>query len=91
MELTSERSLREIARPAFFDPRKLLDAQGNPLPIQALDGDTAATVASLEVLEDWSSTGNDRVFIGYTKKHKVAAHSTRPCAIWASTRATTSG
>jgi phage terminase small subunit len=49
MELTSERVLREVARLAFFDPRKLLDSKGNPLPIE--DDDTAAAVAGVEVLK----------------------------------------
>lgn len=72
MELTNERVAREIARLAFFDPRKLFDKQGNPLPITELDDDTAAAIAGLEVLEEFEGSGRDRVLIGHVKKYKVS-------------------
>lgn len=49
MGLSLERTLREIARVAYADPRKLYDKHGHLKPIHELDDDTAATVASLEV------------------------------------------
>lgn len=67
-----ERTLREIARLAFFDPRKLFLPSGEPLSIQDLDEDTAASIAGLEVLEEFEGQGKDRKFIGYTKKFKLA-------------------
>ena len=33
--------LTELARIAFFDPRRLLDDDGNPIPLHLLDADTA--------------------------------------------------
>lgn len=66
-----ERTLREIARLAFFDPRKLFHPNGEPLSIQDLDEDTAASIAGLEVLEEFEGQGKDRKFIGYTKKFKL--------------------
>jgi phage terminase small subunit len=48
LDVTAERVLQERARIAFFDPRKLFDAQGKPLPIHELDDDTAAVVAGYE-------------------------------------------
>jgi phage terminase small subunit len=53
--LTVERTLEEIARVAYADPRKLFDEAGNLLPIHQLDDITAATIASVEV-----STERDR-------------------------------
>lgn len=51
LKITTERILLERARLAFFDPRKLLDAKGNPIPLQELDDDTAAAIAGLEVMQ----------------------------------------
>jgi len=70
--ITLERTLREIARLAFFDPRQLFAADGNPLSIQELSDDTAAAVAGLDVTEEFAGTGKDRTFVGYTKKYKLA-------------------
>lgn len=72
MEITTERVLKERARLAFFDPRKLFDATGRPIPIHELDDDTAAALAGLDVLEEFEGTGKDRKFIGFTKKYKLA-------------------
>lgn len=41
-----ERTLREVARIAYADPRRLFRADGTPIPIHELDEDTAAIVAS---------------------------------------------
>ncbi|QLB63472.1 terminase small subunit [Paraburkholderia caribensis] len=48
LDVTVERVLKERARLAFFDPRKLFDEKGKPLPIRDLDEDTAAIVAGFE-------------------------------------------
>jgi phage terminase small subunit len=70
--LTVERTLREVARLAFFDPRKLLNPDGSPKPINELDDDTAACLAGMEVLEQFEGSGSDRVFVGHVKKYKIA-------------------
>lgn len=48
-EVTGERVVREIARIAFFDIRKLVRDDGTPIPIKGLDDDTAAAIAGLDV------------------------------------------
>lgn len=48
LEISAERVLRERARLAFLDPRKLVDANGKPLGVHELDEDTAAAVAGFE-------------------------------------------
>lgn len=68
--LTVERTLREVARVAYSDPRKLYDKDGNLIPVHLLDDDTAATVASIEVLEEYAGRGENRELVGYTKKLK---------------------
>lgn len=46
--LSVERTLLEVARLAYADPRRLYDEQGNQIPVHLLDDDTAAMVASIE-------------------------------------------
>lgn len=69
--LTVERTLQELARMAFFDPRKLFNADGSPKQITELDDDTAAALAGLDVHEEYTGQGEDKVFVGYTKKYKL--------------------
>lgn len=47
--VTQDRVLQEIGRLAFFDPRRLLDANGDIKPPSEWDDDTAAAVASMEI------------------------------------------
>ena len=69
---SAERVLLEATRLATFDPRKLFFDDGTPKPITALDDDTAAALAGLDVLEEFEGSGDERRFVGYTKKYKVA-------------------
>jgi phage terminase small subunit len=69
--ITADRVLAEIAKLAFFDPRKFFDADGAPIPIHELDDDTAAALAGMNVFEVFEGTGKNRVFVGYTKKYKL--------------------
>ena len=48
-DITADRVLKEYAKLAFFDPRKLFDEDGNPVRITELDDETAAAVAGFEV------------------------------------------
>jgi len=70
--ITLERTIRELARLAYFDPRRLFDSAGRPLSITELDDDTAAVIAGLDVMEEFEGSGADRVFKGYVKKWKLA-------------------
>jgi len=47
--LTAERVFQELGRLSYFDPRKLVDAQGKPIPLHLLDDDTAAALAAIEL------------------------------------------
>lgn len=78
--LTAERVMRERMRIAFFDPRKLLDSEGNPKPLQDLDDDTAAAIAGLDVVQ---MTGSDETpgVISVVKKYKLAAKDTSLAAL----------
>ena len=72
VEITQDRVLQEYARLAFFDPRKLFLENGKPKDINELDDDTAAALVGLDVMEEYEGSGEDRVFVGYTKKYKLA-------------------
>lgn len=65
-ELTTERTLREIARLAYSDPRKFYNSDGTLKQVHDLDDDTAATIASVELDEIKA----DGVVIGITRKVK---------------------
>lgn len=71
MELSVERTKQEIARLAYFDPRKLFRSDGKPLAITELDDDTAAAVAGLDVLEEYDGSGEERTLVGHVKKWKI--------------------
>lgn len=70
--VTVERALQEYARLGFFDPRKLFNDDGSPKGIHELDDDTAAVLAGLEVIEIYEGRGEDKQFVGYLKKYKLA-------------------
>lgn len=70
--ITLERTLREIAKGAFFDPRKFFHPDGSPVDITELDDETAAALAGMEVIEQFEGVGENRKFIGYLKKYKVS-------------------
>lgn len=71
MALSAERTRLEIARIAYFDPRKMFHADGRPKSIMELDDDTAACIGGLEVLEEYEGSGQDRVLVGHIKKYKI--------------------
>lgn len=68
-EITAARVVQEIARLAFFDPRKLLTCDGEPVPIQELDDDTAAAIAGLETATEKDRSGEGSTYI---RKYKIA-------------------
>jgi phage terminase small subunit len=72
VEITQDRVLLEYARLAFFDPRKLFCEDGKPKDISELDDDTAAALAGLDMQEVYEGAGQDREFVGYVKKYKLA-------------------
>lgn len=70
-KITVERTLKEIARLAYSDIRKLYDAHGSLRPMHELDDDAAALLAGVETEELFAGSGGDRVHIGYTRKVKT--------------------
>lgn len=71
LEITQERTMQEIARLAFSDIRKIFNGSGGTIDPKYLDDDTASTVASVEVFEEFEGRGDEREQIGVTKKVKL--------------------
>jgi phage terminase small subunit len=69
--ITIERVMQEYAKLGFFDPRNLFRPDGSPKEISELDDETAAALAGLDVQEVYEGSGEDRKFVGYTKKYKL--------------------
>lgn len=69
--VTNERLLVEVARGAFFDVRKLLAAEGNPLPLHELDDATAAAIAGMEVVTESKGDGEERT-VTTIRRYKLA-------------------
>lgn len=69
--VTVERILTEYAKLGFFDPRRLFNSDGTPKDITELDDETAAALTGLDIQEVYEGVGEDRKFIGYTKKYKL--------------------
>lgn len=69
IEITADRVLQEIAKIAFFDPRKLFDRYGNPKGINEIDDDTAAAIAGLDVD---TKTDGESDLLTITKRIKIA-------------------
>ena len=69
LKITTERILLERARLAFFDPRKLLDKDGQPIPLHLLDDDTAAAIAGLDVMQ---IGGDSESSVATVKKYRLA-------------------
>lgn len=65
--LSLERTLREVARLSYSDPRKLFKPDGTMLPVHEWPDDVAATVASVET--DEISAGD--AVIGQSRKIKL--------------------
>lgn len=70
--ITKDMVLKELARVAFVDPRKLFDEEGRPKDIRFLDSDTAAALASVDIYEEFDYNGDEKELSGYTKKYKWA-------------------
>ena len=73
-EVSVERTLKEIARIAYGDVRKLYNPDGSMKRIHELDEDGAALIAGLEVDElTAQGPGGEQQAIGFTRKMKLAS------------------
>lgn len=70
LEVTVQRIVQETARIAMFDLRKLVDDDGNAIPLQDLDEDTARALNGMDIEELYEGNGKDRKHIGHVKRYK---------------------
>lgn len=71
LNVTADRVLAELAKLAFFDPRKMFNPDGSPKQILDLDDETAACVAGLEVNELFEGDGDQKYAYRLIKKIKL--------------------
>lgn len=75
LEISADRVLQELAKVAFYNPRKLFDADGRCKPITELDDDTAMAIAGMKTAH--KVTGEDEdgmvVFTEYKLADKLRA------------------
>ncbi|MES2428298.1 MAG: terminase small subunit [Bacteroidota bacterium] len=69
LQLTKDKILRAYTALAFYDSRKFYDEEGNLIPINQLDDQTAFALAGFEVQELFAGLGGP---IGNTKKIKLS-------------------
>ena len=70
-QVTQDRVIQELAKIAFADIRKLYDNNGNLKNVKCLEDDIAGAVSQLETFEEYEGRGEDREYIGDTKKVKL--------------------
>lgn len=65
--MTAETVMKQLAAIVHFDIRKLFDENGQMKNVRDLDDDTASALASIEVDDDYSGKGEERVALRTTK------------------------
>lgn len=70
-EITQDRVLKELAKIAFGDIRKLYTENGALRNIIDLEDDIAGAISGVETFEEYEGRGADREYIGDTKKVKM--------------------
>lgn len=70
-EITQDKVLKELAKIAFGDIRKLYTENGALRNIIDLEDDIAGAISGVETFEEYEGRGLDREYIGDTKKVKM--------------------
>lgn len=70
-KVTQDMVIKELAKIAFLDIRKLYTENGQLKNIADIDSETAGAISSLETLEEYDGYGEDREKIGDTQKVKL--------------------
>jgi len=70
-ELEAKHELREAGRLSRSDVRRIFRADGTLKDPHEWDDDTAAAIASIEVIEEYEGKGEDRKLSGYLKKVRL--------------------
>ena len=70
-EVTQDMVIKELAKIAFLDIRKLYTENGQLKNVADIDDDTAGAISSLETLEEYDGYGDERAKIGDIQKVKL--------------------
>jgi phage terminase small subunit len=70
-EVTQDKVIKELAKIAFMDIRKLYTENGQLKNVADIDSETAGAISSLETLEEYDGYGDNREKIGDTQKVKL--------------------
>lgn len=70
LEISQERTIKEIARIAYADPRKMYNEDGTLKRVVDMDDDTAPTIASCKQEELFEGRGEERMQVGVIKEVK---------------------
>lgn len=70
-EVTQDMVIKELAKIAFLDIRKLYAENGQLKNVADIDSDTAGAISSLETLEEYEGYGDDREKIEDTQKVRL--------------------
>lgn len=73
LEITQDQVLRELACIAFYDPAKMFDEDGAPLPLHKMPEAIRRAIAGLERVELFEGRGEDRKATGHVAKIKVSS------------------
>jgi len=71
-DITREDLIREMAKIAMFDVRRMYNEDGTMIPIQHLDDISAAAISGVEIVEEHEIKGTKTIKRGYTKKVKFS-------------------
>ncbi len=72
VQIGLERVLQELFRLSTFDPRKLLNDDGTPKPLNELDDDTAAAIGGMKIRTFKGEDGDSAVVTEYKLPDKGA-------------------
>ena len=71
LDYSVDRTLKEIARLAFYDPANLYEDDGSVKRIKDIDEDTRSVIAGMEVVELFEGDGEQKHAYGLLKKIKT--------------------
>jgi phage terminase small subunit len=71
MGISGDRVLKELARLAFVDPRKMYDEDGCLKPMHEMDDDTAAAISAVDTKEIFEKEGRETKYVGDQKKVRL--------------------
>ena len=70
-QVTQDKVIQELAKIAFADIRELYSDTGSLKNIKCLEDNIAGAISSIETFEEYEGRGEDREYIGDTKKVKL--------------------